>query len=535
NQSSCNLSTCLIEYVENSYCEIRVSSNELEVDHNPNSALQELFSEHYIRATETIVHRNGDWQPASVIQISYGCDWNLCNDPRIISFLPTSLNFKIDSTFLTNLLTPDTEPLSTCYSCSKCIDSLDNLNCSTESCTGTCFIEDHIDDASVNTDDCKFAFETSCVSDVLDSSVEVTGTYYISDQSQSSVNTIDIYCRRTNCNNPRIAEQIRGNTSFTTTINDIMTFRPSNISVLPLNITNLQCYHCDCQQLVNETTCNILQCNAVEVVNGSYCEILRDFAEIPGTENIHLGHVGARDVKYSHYIRAVETIQIEPGMWHGSTVEKISYVCDWNLCNNPVIVNILPNSFSFSALPSEVDHLFFGTEPVQKCYVCSLCVNNSVSWEEDCESTNCTSGICHIDEHWNDLEYPCEYAFTSSCEKNVNTNVQITGTYDLNDGDKDVEINEMDLYCSITNCNLPTITEELKTHIRKNSQLDPSLFFRPEILLTTSISPPITATPVTATPITATPITAPITSSSVTTMPTSAMYAILLTVMITLK
>jgi hypothetical protein len=119
-----------------------------------------------------------NWTTLCVTQIVYGCDWNLCNTPRILNLLPQSLTYAVDTGLLNHLLISDSVQRSnSCLSCSICVNATDQINCSSTMCDGSCFIDDHIDDPQFNIDGCPVAFESSCVEQQNSTTVHISGNY----------------------------------------------------------------------------------------------------------------------------------------------------------------------------------------------------------------------------------------------------------------------------------------------------------------------------------------------------------------------
>ena len=100
---------CVVEYVENNYCVInRTSSNDITFGHRTNADLVFLENLHYLRAKEQIsyVESSSTWQAPVVTEFTYGCDWSLCNSPRILSYLPKGLTFSVDPNVLATAVIP---------------------------------------------------------------------------------------------------------------------------------------------------------------------------------------------------------------------------------------------------------------------------------------------------------------------------------------------------------------------------------------------------------------------------------------------
>ncbi|CAF4556730.1 unnamed protein product [Rotaria sp. Silwood1] len=487
---------CVIEYVEDSYCFISRLSNHLKFDHNPNSDLIFLESLHYIQEKEDIIflESNSTWELSSILEFSYGCDWNLCNTPRILSFLPRSLTYTIDSSLLTNtLIAEPTEPFTTCLTCTECANSTDEVTCPTSACNGTCFINGYFDQPILNSSLCFFPFESVCIEENLNTSVRITGIYYIDDDIFDILD-IDIWCNKTDCNNPSNAQIIKQNISYSIQINDQVYFRPNLSSTTPSTPNNdlLACYVCHCEHEIGDNNCKILQCT-IEYKNGSFCEIVRDFKNFPNKEFISLGHVQRQYVPYRHYIHAEEEIILYRNLsWHPPSVSVITYVCDWPLCNDGRIVDKLTTSFQFNAEPSIIAGYLQSSEPLSSCHQCTLCTNSSLDFD-NCTSVPCSaSGRCFINQYIDDPEYNnCEYAFQAECEDFASeSSIIITATYSIDDDI--LNIDEVEIYCSKNDCNKPETVYDLIDLLQEDIQLDSLFFIRPVVNTT---SPPIITEP----------------------------------------
>jgi hypothetical protein len=487
---------CIIEHVENNYCYISRLLTELELGHRPNSDLTYLESLHYIRAKEAIFYlpSSSTWQAPFVVEVLYGCDWNLCNTPRILNLLPNGLTFAVDSNVLSNTLLPEAnEPFETCLNCTKCVNSTSALSCQTPTCTGTCYIDDHLDDSTLNTGSCSFAFESRCLPQIFNTTIQITGTYYIDDKL-FGINEIDMLCRRTNCNDPTHAQVIQRNTTYTAQINDQLYFRPELASTTPLTPNNglLGCYKCDCEHEIGDGNCKVLACT-IEYQNASYCEIVRDFKTYPGQEWINLGHVQRDYVPYKHFIHAEEELILYKNLsWHPPSVSLISYVCDWELCNDGRLVDKLTTSFQFNAEPSEIAQYIQSSEPLSYCLKCSICTNSSLDFEQCANETCPSTGRCFIDQYIDDPQFDdCEYAFQAECEAGATeSSIIITATYNIDDDELDFD--EVDLYCSKNGCNRPETIYSLLALVKDDIQLDSLFFFRP---FENTTAPPIITEP----------------------------------------
>ena len=224
---------CTIQFLENSYCDVRRTPGELEIGHGPVSVLTTSYrSLHFLRATEVITYdadAGRKWQPAKMNQITYGCDWDLCNNPEILKDIPTTLSFAIDHEYLSDALI-DTNPdaPATCKSCTKCVTASSDPPCPEVACpSGTCIIDDHAVEPEYN-GECNATYVASCQPpDVeLEIMARITGTYYL-DDGVFQVNELDLNCRKTNCNDPAVALELQKKISYIEVDSTLFT-RPKN-------------------------------------------------------------------------------------------------------------------------------------------------------------------------------------------------------------------------------------------------------------------------------------------------------------------
>ena len=222
---------CTTQVLEDSFCYASRTSGDLELGHSPVSVVGITFpTAHYLRTIETIAYGQGAWQKPTVSEVSYGCNWDLCNGPKIMELLPTSLTLAIEPGYLSSLLidTSSESPLS-CKSCSKCITATSDPDCPAVSCPqGTCIIDDHADDPQFN-GNCSATYMASCVQGVTDIMVRIRATFDMS-KRVFQVNELDLNCRKTNCNDPTIAELLQKNVTYTE-IDSTLFMRPNGAAM----------------------------------------------------------------------------------------------------------------------------------------------------------------------------------------------------------------------------------------------------------------------------------------------------------------
>ena len=231
-------------------------------------------------------------------------------------------------------------------------------------------------------------------------------------------------------------------------------------------------------------------------------------------EFISLGHVQRNYVPFKHFIHVEEELILYKNLsWHPPSIRIISYVCDWELCNDGRLVEKLSTSFQFNAEPSEIAQFIQSSEPLSYCLDCSICTNSTLDFGT-CANASCPStGRCFIDQYIDDPQFDdCEYAFQAECEVGATeTSIIITATYSIDDDQ--LNFDEVDLYCSKNGCNRPETIYSLLDLVKEDIQLDSLFFIRP--VVNTTIPPIITeptSSSTTSTPSTASQINTKLTS-----------------------
>jgi len=211
----------------------------------------------------------------------------------------------------------------------------------------------------------------------------------------------------------------------------------------------------------------------------------------PDLEFIVLSHVQRDFVPFQHFVNVEEELTLYRNLsWGPQSVSLISYVCAWDLCNDPRLVETLTASIQFTADTSVIAGYLQSTDPLSSCLQCSICTNSTLDFTQ-CANVSCSStGQCFIDQYVNDPQFNgCQYAFQAECEAfALESSILITATYNIDD--ETLYIDEVDLYCSKNNCNGPQTVQALVALISQDIQLDPVFYFQP---IVTTTSPPSTA------------------------------------------
>ena len=165
-------------------------------------------------------------------------------------------------------------------------------------------------------------------------------------------------------------------------------------------IDGLQCYNCQCLESDTST------CDCDSITTDSYPV---DYCVIIETRTLDDAYIELtrvpRNASWLHvddyyYLLAVESIRynLTTADWFLFTT-GIIYGCDWDLCNDPSYIDVLPNSFTLSIDKTWLDTNIYGTGSVDSCYDCQGgCFNQTYPFDPDnCPLTNCTSTTSVID------------------------------------------------------------------------------------------------------------------------------------------
>ncbi|CAF0893028.1 unnamed protein product [Didymodactylos carnosus] len=148
-------------------------------------------------------------------QITYGCNWNRCNDPKLVPKLPESFLIQLPTDWLSiNLLPNGTagNP-STCHNCPdapQCGDTdfFDISRCPEIACNGSCVMEDKFDDPE--SIPLQFCYQSICdTSPVTDNRQLVIGSIYYLEPRELNILEMQVSCRADDCSRPEIFQDIR--------------------------------------------------------------------------------------------------------------------------------------------------------------------------------------------------------------------------------------------------------------------------------------------------------------------------------------
>ncbi|CAF1458540.1 unnamed protein product, partial [Rotaria sordida] len=185
----------------------------------------------YIIIAESIFY-NGQTERWNTIPnfAVYGCDWDLCNHPRLVQSLPYTFEMRLPEPWLNANILGTGQPLRDCHECrdaAQCgtTDFLDASRCPIRPCNTTCLVRDTFDDPTIN----EFCYQSYCARPDLDSSVigvyevDIEGILYLSKQPRDvELWEIDLYCHADDCSRPDLFKELRNQLSLS--VGDLSAF-----------------------------------------------------------------------------------------------------------------------------------------------------------------------------------------------------------------------------------------------------------------------------------------------------------------------
>jgi hypothetical protein len=284
---------------------------------------------------------------------------------------------------------------------------------------------------------------------------------------------LDVYCAAPNCSRPTIFQEI--STQLTSQIGDLSAFppiRPWATDAPPTTTTPIPnpitCYSCEC---FGTTTC---PCTTTVVISSdqTYCVLVRE-------------NIGQYVYIYSDYLDFFDTYQyisefpyalIEEsigydesgGRWY-TTTNFIIYGCNWNLCNKPELVPLLPDSYQMRLPEAWLNLNVLGSGlPVRDCHECPeqvQCGTTDFLDANTCPIKPCNT-TCLVLDVYDDPAYDY-YCYQSFClppdtedYQMERHRIEIEGIVYASEPNV-VNIWEIDIYCRADNCSRPSIFKEL--------------------------------------------------------------------------
>lgn len=171
------------------------------------------------------------------------------------------------------------------------------------------------------------------------------------------------------------------------------------LSIVPTD--GLQCYGCSCQK----NDLSACDCGSIttDYYPRDYCVIIEQ-RDVNDTF-IELSRIPREAtwlyVEDAYYILAIESIRYNSSNadWYLFTY-GIIYGCDWDLCNDPSLINVLPNSFALSIDKAWLNTNIYGTGSVNSCHTCPQgeCFDETHPLNvSNCPPANCNNVTSVID------------------------------------------------------------------------------------------------------------------------------------------
>jgi hypothetical protein len=148
--------------------------------------------------------------------VVYGCNWDYCNNPSLIPYLPNTFQLRLPDAWLNTNVLGTGQPTRECHQCPdapQCgtSDFLDASRCPPRECNTTCLVFDTFDDPAVD----EQCYQSFCAPpDTEDyqidtNRIEVEGILYLNKQPRTvEIWEIDLYCRADDCSRPEIFNEV---------------------------------------------------------------------------------------------------------------------------------------------------------------------------------------------------------------------------------------------------------------------------------------------------------------------------------------
>ncbi|CAF4351709.1 unnamed protein product, partial [Adineta steineri] len=160
------------------------------------------------------------------------------------------------------------------------------------------------------------------------------------------------------------------------------------------------------------------------------------------------------------------------GLWF-TTTNFIVYGCNWNYCNKPEYIPLLPNSYQMRLSEAWLNSSILGNgQPISNCHQCpeqAHCGTTDFLEENTCPIQSCNT-TCLVLDTYEDPEYDylCYQSFclppdTQDYQLDRHK-VEIEGIVYASQQDV-VHLWEIDIYCRANDCSRPGIFKELRGNL----------------------------------------------------------------------
>ena len=233
----------------------------------------------------------------------------------------------------------------------------------------------------------------------------------------------------------------------------------------------LQCYNCSCAG--TNCPCTTYETSSAE---NTYCVIVRE--NFGQNVFIDLEHIDTTStpvyIREFPYVLVAETITYNEGVGRWTTTtDMIIYGCNWNLCNKPELIPLLPNSFEMRLPEAWLNTSVLGTgKPVRDCHQCPdapQCGTTDFLDASRCPIRSCNT-TCLVRDTFNDpaYDFQCYQSYCAPADTAQFTTdphrVEIDGIIYANEPSV-VEVWEVDIYCRADDCSRPEIFKELRKEL----------------------------------------------------------------------
>jgi hypothetical protein len=148
--------------------------------------------------------------------VIYGCNWDLCNHPDLLPYLPNTFQMRLPETWLNTNVLGTGQPTRDCHECPDAPqcgtnDFLDASRCPIHECNTTCLVFDTFN----NPEDDLQCYQSFCAPPdsedwkIDQHRVEMEGIIYLQKQPREvEIWEIDLYCRADDCSRPEIFNEV---------------------------------------------------------------------------------------------------------------------------------------------------------------------------------------------------------------------------------------------------------------------------------------------------------------------------------------
>ena len=295
--------------------------------------------------------------------------------------------------------------------------------------------------------------------------------YLARNRSTFDIWEMDIYCAVDGCSNPMIFQEIPQQLSANVTnLNAFPLVRPTTTTTTTTTEMRqpLTCYTCDC---ANTARCACSDTEIISAIDG-FCVVIRFLFGQTIFNYMDTYEYESLSVYISEFPNVIveESINYDEqgGFWF-TTTNLVLYSCNWNLCNKPDLIPLLPNSFHMRLPESWLNSSVLGSGlPVRDCHECpdeEYCGTTDYLDSNVCPIQACNT-TCLVIDSYDDpaYDYLCYHSYClppdTQTDPRERHRIEIEGIIYANDP-TNIELFEIDIYCRADNCSNPVIFREL--------------------------------------------------------------------------